>query len=72
MKEAASITFTININPIVWDKYPNTTFSVLFAKVMGDVESGLKILHRKQPGNYSKSQIQILIRKSITRLFYFG
>ena len=41
MKEAASVTFPINIYPTGWAKYPNTTFSVLFVKVMGDVNSGL-------------------------------
>jgi len=45
MKEAASVTFPININPIGWDKYPNTTFSVLFVKVMGDENSGLKFCY---------------------------
>jgi hypothetical protein len=45
MKEAASVTFPINITPIGWDKYPNTTFSILFVKVMGDVESGLKFCY---------------------------
>ena len=45
MKEAASVTFPININPIGWDKYPNTKFAVLFVKVMGDVKSGLKFCY---------------------------
>ena len=45
MKEAASVTFPININPVGWDKYPNTTFSILFVKIMGDVESGLKFCY---------------------------
>ncbi|KAI8892507.1 hypothetical protein BC833DRAFT_625755 [Globomyces pollinis-pini] len=45
MKEAASVTFPINIKPIGWDKYPKTAFSVLFVKVMGDVNSGLKFCY---------------------------
>ncbi|KAJ2987126.1 hypothetical protein HDV02_006347, partial [Globomyces sp. JEL0801] len=45
MKEASSVTFPINIKPTGWDKYPNTTFSVLFVKVMGDVDNGLKFCY---------------------------
>jgi hypothetical protein len=45
MKEAASVLFPINIHPIGWDKYPNTRFSILFVKVIGDVESGLRFCY---------------------------
>ena len=45
MKEAASVTFPINITPTGWEKYPNTTFSVLFVKVMGDLDTGLNFCY---------------------------
>jgi hypothetical protein len=45
MKEAASVTFPIKINPIGWDKYPKTAFSVLFVKVFGDIDSGLRFCY---------------------------
>lgn len=41
-KEADSITFPINIKPQGWITYPNTKFSVLIVKVMGDVQTGLR------------------------------
>ena len=44
-KEAASITFPIKIDPIGWDKYPKTAFSVLFVKVLGDTDSGLRFCY---------------------------
>jgi hypothetical protein len=45
MKEAASVSFPININPIGWEKYPNTTFTILFVKVVGDVVNGFKFYY---------------------------
>ncbi|KAI9348531.1 hypothetical protein BDR26DRAFT_853418 [Obelidium mucronatum] len=40
-KEVDSITFPINIEPIGWDKYPQTKFTVLFVDVIGSLESGV-------------------------------
>lgn len=41
-KEEASVLFPIDFKPKNWEKHPDTSFSVLFVLVLGDIENGLK------------------------------
>lgn len=41
-KEADKISFPISIKPTGWDKYPKTNFNVLFVKLIGDIQGGVR------------------------------
>ena len=47
MKEEGSITFPIKIDPIELEKFPKTSFTILFVKIMGDIKNGLKFCYAK-------------------------